>query len=99
MERIVKIMKSTAKGKKYTAIVTDGSKQRKIHFGATGYEQFRDSTPVRAFSGSNHGDTKRRDAYFSRHSGTKNKSEAIRKEKAKAGGKLNAKLLAHKYLW
>jgi len=98
-ERIVRIEKAKAKGKKYTAIVTDGTKTRKINFGASDYGQFRDSTPLKAYASKNHGDKKRRDAYFSRHSGTKNKAEAIRKEKAKAGGKLNAKILAHKYLW
>jgi len=100
-ERIVKIEKSNAKGKKYKATVKDSStgKTRTIQFGATGYGQFKDTTPVKAYSGNNHGDPKRRKAYFSRHSGVGTKAAALAKERAKAGGKLNAKILAHKYLW
>jgi len=98
-ERVVKIEKAKAKGKKYTATVSDGTKTRKINFGAVGYGQFKDSTSVKAYSGNNHGDPKRRKAYFSRHSGVATKGAALKKERAKAGGKLNAKILAHKYLW
>ena len=100
-ERVVKIEKSTAKGKKYKATVRDSGtgKTRTIQFGATGYGHFRDSTSVKAYSGSNHGDSKRRKAYFTRHSGVGTKSAALAKERKKAGGKLNAKILAHKYLW
>jgi hypothetical protein len=98
-ERIVKIEKSKAKNKKYTAFVGDGEKTRKIHFGHSDYEQYKDTTGKGAFSSKNHLDTKRREAYFSRHSGTKNKADALRKEKNKSGGKYNAKILSHKFLW
>ena len=100
-EKVVKIEKSNAKGKKYKATVKDSStgKTRTIQFGATGYGHFKDTTPVKAHSGSNHGDAKRRKAYFTRHSGVGTKAAALAKERAKSGGKLNAKILSHKYLW
>ena len=34
-----------------------------------------------------------------RHSGTKKRGEAIKKEIAKSGGLYNAKILSHIYLW
>ena len=37
--------------------------------------------------------------YFSRHSGTKKRGEAIKKEKFKNKGRYSAKLLSHLYLW
>ena len=43
---------------------------------------------------------KRRDNYFSRHSGgIKNKKKALAKEIRKSKGLYNAKILSHKYLW
>jgi hypothetical protein len=98
-DKIVKIQPSTSKNKKYTAIVKNGDKTRKIHFGHSDYEQYKDSTKIGKYSYKNHGDKKRREAYFSRHSGVKNKSEAIKKEMNKSNGKLNAKILSHRYLW
>lgn len=98
-ETLVEVQKSKAKHKKYVAIVKNKStgKTRRVNFGDNRYQQFKDSTKIKAYSGQNHGDKKRRDSYFSRHSGTKSKAEAIKKEKAK--GKYTAKLLSHKYLW
>lgn len=98
-ETLVRIEKAKAKNKKYTAIVKNKitKKERKVNFGDSRYENFRDSTPLKLYSHKNHGDKKRRDAYFSRHSGTKSKTEAIKKEKSK--GKITAKLMSHKFLW
>ena len=100
-EVIVKIIKSTRKGKKYTAIVRDKKtkKERKISFGAIGYEQFRDSTPLGLYTSKNHGDPKRKKNYFTRHSGVPTKAKAIKKEIEKSGGKYNAKILSHRFLW
>ena len=78
------------------AIVTG---DRKIHFGSSGYGQFKDSTPLKLYAKRNHNDPKRRANYFSRHSGVKTKKEALRIEWKKSKGKLNAKLLSHIYLW
>ena len=100
-EKIVRIEKPSVKGKKYTAIIKNIStgKERKISYGSKGYSQFNDSTPLKLYSSKDHGDEKRRQNYFSRHSGVKNKKEAIDKELKKSGGFYNAKILSHKYLW
>ena len=37
--------------------------------------------------------------YFNRHSGTKNRKQAIKKEKNKSKNYYNAKILSHIYLW
>ena len=100
-EKIVNFEKSKINGKKYTAIVKDiktGS-LRKIHFGGDGYEQFKDSTPLKLYSNVNHGSVKRKRNYFSRHSGIKTKREAVIKELQKSRGIYNAKILSHIYLW
>ena len=98
-ETIIRIEKSKAKNKKYVAIVRNKitKKERKINFGDSRYENFRDSTPLKLFSNKNHGDKKRRKNYFMRHSGVPTKSEAVRKEKKK--GVYTPKLLSHLYLW
>ena len=72
-------------------------KQRTLHFGATGYEQFKDSTPLKLYSKGNHGDPNRRKNYFNRHSGTPNKRDAVKKESR--SGLYTPKLLSHIYLW
>ena len=98
-ETLVRIKKGSAKGKKYTAVVRDNQtgRERAIHFGAVGYGQFRDSTPLGLYRSGDHGDESRRRSYFLRHSGVASKSAAIKKESA--GGAYTAKLLSHKYLW
>ena len=61
--------KAKAKGKKYTAIIqskTTGRK-KKINFGASGMEQYKDSTGLGLYSGKNHGDKARRERYRKRH--------------------------------
>ena len=98
-EKIIKFEKSKRKGKKYMVIVENKKtdKQRILHFGATGYEQFKDSTPLKLYSNGNHGDPKRRKNYFNRHSGTPNKRDAVKKESR--SGLYTPKLLSHIYLW
>jgi hypothetical protein len=44
-----------------------------IHFGHTDYQQFRDSTPIKAFKHLNHGDRKRQDNYLKRAKGITDK--------------------------
>ena len=101
VEKIVKILPSERKGKKYMALIRDNTtkKTRVLHFGGLGYEQFKDSTGVGKFTKKNHGDIRRRNNYFSRHSGTRSKKKAIDKEKRLSGGKYTPKLLSHIYLW
>ena len=100
-EKIIKFEKSKRNGKKYTAYVQDKkTKQiRKIHFGATGYQQFKDSTGKGVYSKLNHGDPKRKQRYFLRHSGTRNRKEAITKEKKRYNYYYSPKILSHIYLW
>jgi hypothetical protein len=100
-ERIKKIIVSPNKKKKYLAFVYNPNtkKIRKIHFGARGYQQYKDKTKIKKYKNKNHGDKKRKDNYFSRHSGTKNKQEALKKEIKKSKGLYNAKILSHRFLW
>jgi len=100
-EKIVNIKKSKRKGKKYMALVKNiqNNKTRKIHFGASDYEQFKDSTGKGHYTRKNHGDRKRRRNYFSRHSGVKTKRKALKQEIQKSNGRFNPKILSHKYLW
>ena len=70
-------------GKKYTAIIQDKQtkKIRKLHFGASDYEQFKDRTPLQLYAHKNHNTRKRMQNYFNRHSGTKKRGEAIKLKK------------------
>ena len=86
-EVLVKIIKPTTKGKKYTAIIKNRKtkKLRKISFGAIDYEQFKDSTTLKLYSSKNTNSTKRRKAYKARHTYAK--------------PKYSAGWFANKYLW
>ncbi len=88
-------------GKKYTAIIQDKQtkKIRKLHFGASDYEQFKDRTPLKLYAHKNHNTRKRMQNYFSRHSGTKKRGEAIALEKKRSKGYYTPKILSHLYLW
>lgn len=87
--------------KKYTAIVKDKKtrKTRRINFGDRRYQQYKDRTPLQLYASQNHGTRKRMQNYFSRHSGTKNRGDAIKKEIKKSDGYYTAKILSHKFLW
>ena len=100
-ERIVKFMRGTSKGKKYTAVVENRrtKKRRRISFGGVGYQQYKDRTSLKLYAKGDHGDRRRMENYFNRHSGTKNRAEAIRKEKRKSRGYYNPKILSHEFLW
>ena len=99
-ERILKFVKGPPK-KKYTAFIQNKKtkKVRKIHFGASDYPQYRDRTPLKLYAYKDHNTRKRMQNYFSRHSGTRSRSKAIKKEKKKSKGLYNAKILSHEYLW
>jgi hypothetical protein len=87
--------------KKYTAIVKNKKtkKTRKIHFGDRRYQQYKDRTKLKLYAKKNHGTRRRMENYFSRHSGTRKRGKAIKKERRKAKGLYNAKILSHEYLW
>lgn len=87
--------------KKYTAIVKNNksNKTRVLHFGHKDYEQYKDRTNIGLYTKRNHGDKKRQENYYNRHSGVRNRQKAIEKEKKISGGYYNAKILSHIYLW
>jgi hypothetical protein len=99
-EKIIKFEKGP-NGKKYTAYVKNKKTHvvRKIHFGASDYQQYKDRTPLKLYSHKNHYTRKRMQNYFNRHSGTKKRGTAIKKEKKKSNGYYNAKILSHEFLW
>ena len=76
------IQKSKVKHKKYTAILKDG---KKVHFGDNRYEQYKDSTPLKAYKHKDHNDEKRKQNYYARH--------------GKEAKVYSAKWFSHKYLW
>ena len=88
-------------GKKYTAFIRDKKtkKIRKLHFGASDYEQFKDRTPLKLYTHKNHNTRRRMQNYFNRHSGTKKRGQAIALEKKKSKGYYTPKILSHVYLW
>jgi len=100
-EHIVKFEKSKRKHKKYTAYVKNRKtkKVRKLHFGDNRYQQYKDRTPLKLYKHLNHGSRKRMQNYFSRHSGRKNRTKAIKYEKKKSNRLYTPKLLSHIYLW
>ena len=87
--------------KKYTAFIRNKKthKIRKINFGDRRYQQYKDRTPLHLYKSLNHNNRKRMQNYFSRHSGTKKRGQAIKKEIKKSNGYYNAKILSHEYLW
>ena len=99
-EKIVKFIKGPFP-KKYSAIVENKKtkKTRKINFGDRRYQQYKDRTPLKLYKKKNHNTRKRMQNYFSRHSGTKNRGDAIKKEISKSNGLYNPKILSHIYLW
>jgi hypothetical protein len=101
MKEVILNITSGPYPKKYTAVVKNKKTQktRKIHFGDSRYMQFRDTTPNRKFKQANHNSTKRRRAYFMRHSGTPFKTKAIAKEKGKSRDLYTSKILSHMFLW
>lgn len=99
-ERIVQLKKGP-RDKKYTAYIQDKQTKivRKLHFGAKGYQQYRDATPLGLYSKSDHSDISRMRKYYLRHSGTSKRGDAIKKEKEKSKFRYTPKILSHIYLW
>tara|TARA_R110002073_G_scaffold138_1_gene1738 strand:- start:962 stop:1222 length:261 start_codon:yes stop_codon:yes gene_type:complete len=74
---------SNAKNKKYSVYVMKGDKKRLIHFGDNRYGQFKDK--IGHYKKLDHGDKKRKKAYYDRHGPSKDKN--------------SAKYWSHKILW
>lgn len=64
-----KIMISDRPPKKYMALVKqpDGRNPKKVYFGDSRYQQYKDSTGLGYWSHLDHNDEKRRSAYMRRH--------------------------------
>ena len=101
MKEIIVGFKKGPGVKKYTATVKNKKtkKTRILHFGDKNYQQFKDRTNLGIYSHKNHGDKRRQENYYNRHSGEKNRKKAIAKEIRKGDGYYTPKLLSHKYLW
>lgn len=63
--------KSHLPTKKYNAIMVNKKtkKEKRVPFGDSRYQQYKDSTGLGLYSKLDHGDRKRRDAYRTRHQG------------------------------
>tara|TARA_R100000654_G_scaffold48798_1_gene74970 strand:+ start:158 stop:412 length:255 start_codon:yes stop_codon:yes gene_type:complete len=84
MVELYKPFKSRAKNKKYSVYVKGkGDRPKLIHFGDSRYGQFKDK--LGEYSHLDHGDPKRRKAYYKRH--------------GKATSMDTAKYWSHKILW
>jgi hypothetical protein len=99
-EKIIKFKKGPFP-KKYTAYIKNKKtrKIRKLHFGDRRYEQYKDRTNLKLYKHKNHNTRKRMRNYYSRHSGTKCRKDAINDEIIKSEGYYTPKILSHKYLW
>ena len=67
--KLIGFEKAKAKGKKYSAIIQNRQtkKQKRMNFGALGYEHYKDKTPLKLYSNLDHNDKNRRDSYQARH--------------------------------
>jgi hypothetical protein len=93
-KELYKIFKSTVKHKKYSVYVKgDNGKPKLIHFGQLGYDQFRDTTPLKLYSNLDHNDEERRRLYLLRAKGIKKDGKISWKDKN------SANYYAVKYLW
>ena len=90
-ERILKFSRGPYP-KKYTAYIKNKKtkKVRKIHFGDQRYPQYKDRTTLGLYTYKNHKTLKRMKNYYSRHSGTKNRGLAVKREINKNNGFYNA---------
>ena len=86
--KLVGFERSKASGKKYDAILRNKKtrKERRVPFGAVGYEQYRNSTGKGLYTHVNHGDPKRRRNYRTRHHGENKR-------------KFSSGYFSWKYLW
>lgn len=83
--RNIVFKKSPRKGKKYQVDFDYDGEHYTIHFGALGYDQYKDSTGLGLYKKFDHGDKARRIRYFQRH--------GIEKDPR------SARYWANRYLW
>jgi len=87
----MKISISNKKNKKYDVVTPSG---RIISFGDIHYQQFHDSTPIRAYSYLDHNDKMRRELYLKRAMKIRDKNG-----KLTANNPESANFYAIRYLW
>ena len=63
----LKFYAGTGKKKYKVQIIEKGKKTKTVQFGAKGYSQFKDTTPLKLYSKLDHNDKKRKANYFKRH--------------------------------
>lgn len=86
--KLLRFEPSKTKHKKYDAILLNEQTKRtkRVPFGDTRYEQYKDQTGLGKFTHKNHLDKQRRQAYHKRHASDKK-------------NKFSAGYFAAKYLW
>ena len=101
MKETILCLKKGPRTKKYTAIIKNKitKKTRILHFGHKDYQQFKDRSTNKLYSKGDHGDKRRQQNYYNRHSGIKSRKKAIKKEVDKSKGYYTPKILSHKLLW
>jgi hypothetical protein len=87
--KFLKNVKSSNSKKKYTAILQNKKtgRMKKINYGSSTNQQFKDSTGLGVYTSKNHGDSVKRASYKARHNGF------IR------SGFFSAGYFSMKYLW
>ena len=86
-----KFEKSNIKGKKYSVITPSG---KKIHFGSSEMQHYKDTTGLGAWSHKDHLDKERRKRYLARAKGIKNKNGKLTWKDPES-----ANYYSIKYLW
>ena len=86
------VLKSTRRGKKYMIL----HKNKLYHWGATGYSQYKDRTPLRLYSKMDNNDPARRRSFWKRQTGKSSKREALRYAKSRGHW---SKYFSIKFLW
>lgn len=94
--KFIEFKKSKNPEKKYSAILLNKvtGRQKIVHFGARGYEHYKDSTGLGLYSAYDHKDRERRRRYLLRHHGTDNRAVALAETP-----KYSPNWFATKYLW
>lgn len=92
--RNIEFEKSPRKGKKYRVYFTLAGDEEYVDFGQLGYEQFRDSTPLRLYRHLDHSDNERRRNYLARASGIRDGAGRTTRDDP-----LSANYWSIRYLW
>jgi hypothetical protein len=93
MIEFIKFEKSHLKNKKYNAVVKVDGKIKRIPFGSSSYEQFRDATGLNLYSHLDHNDPIRRKNYIARH------SKIMKDGKPAINNKLSPAYYSLNFLW